>query len=148
MTKSKNSKRKYVAVAAPSTSVKMTTVPTASSDTRSDKKVKSEQKTSRLDRVSQVVALNNMQGTINRLTDVFKKSMVPPQEAAVGRRGDALQQLQERDDGFTREEKITLIHIFKKRPDYIDTHLALIKDDIRQGWMWSLLTMAAVGVST
>jgi hypothetical protein len=82
MTKSKNSKWKYAAVAAPSTSVKTTTVPTASSDMRSDKKsdkkVKSEQKASRLDMVSQVVALNNMQGTINRLTDVFEKLMVPP----------------------------------------------------------------------
>jgi hypothetical protein len=115
---------------------------------RSDKKVKSEQKASWLDMVSQVVALNNMQGTINRLTDVFEKSMVPPQEAAVGRRGDTLQQLQERDDGFGREEKITLIRIFEERPNHIDTYLALTKDDIRQGWMRSLLTMAAVGVST
>jgi hypothetical protein len=32
---------------------------------RSDKKVKSEQKASRLDMVSQVVALNNMQGTVS-----------------------------------------------------------------------------------
>jgi hypothetical protein len=115
---------------------------------RSDKRVKSEQKASQLDMVSQVVALNNMQGTINRLTDVFEKLMVPPQEAAVGWRGDALQQLQERDDGFTREEKITLIRIFEERPNHIDTYLALTKDDIRKGWMHSLLITAAAGVST
>jgi hypothetical protein len=115
---------------------------------KSDKKVKSEQKASWLDMVSQVITLNNMQGTINCLTDAFEKSMVPPQEAAVGWRGDALQQLQERDDSFTREEKIALIHIFEERPDHIDTYLALTKDDIRQGWMHSLLTMAAAGVST
>jgi hypothetical protein len=62
--------------------------------------------------------------------------------------GDVLQQLQERDDSFTREGKITLIRIFEERPDHIDTYLALIKDDIRQGWMRSLLTTAAAGVST
>jgi hypothetical protein len=66
--------------------------------------------------VLQTVALNNMQGTINRLTDAFEKSIVPPKEVAVGQRGDALQQLQEQDDSFTREEKIALVHIFEERP--------------------------------
>jgi hypothetical protein len=56
---------------------------------------KKTKKASWLDIVSQAVALNNMQGTINCLTNAFEKSMVPPQEAAVGQRGDALQQMQE-----------------------------------------------------
>jgi hypothetical protein len=44
MTKSKNRKQKYAAIAAPSTSVKTTTIPTALSDIKSDKKVMLEQK--------------------------------------------------------------------------------------------------------
>jgi hypothetical protein len=94
MTKSKNSKQKYTAIATSSISVNMTTIPTALSD-KSDKKVKLEQKAVQLDMVSQAVTLNNMQETINHLTDAFEKSMVPPQEAAVGWRGDTLEQLQE-----------------------------------------------------
>jgi hypothetical protein len=131
MTKSKNSKWKYTTIAASSTSVNMTTIPTVSSDKKSDKKVKSEQKAVWLDMVSQAVALNNMQGTINRLTNAFEKSMVPHQKAAVGQRGDALEQLQERDDSFTREERIALICILEERPNHIDTYLTLTKEDIR-----------------
>jgi hypothetical protein len=51
-TKSRNSKRKYTAIAASSTSVNMATIPTASSDKKSDKKVKSEQKAVQLNMVS------------------------------------------------------------------------------------------------
>jgi hypothetical protein len=43
-----------------STSVNMTTIPTASSDKKSDKKVKLEQKAAQLDMVSQAVVSNNM----------------------------------------------------------------------------------------
>jgi hypothetical protein len=43
-----------------------------------------------LDQVSQAITLNNMQGTINDLTDASEKSMLPPEEAAVGWRGDTL----------------------------------------------------------
>jgi hypothetical protein len=62
---------------------------------RVTRKVRSKQNAVWLDQVSQAVALNNMQGTINCLTDTFEKSMLPPKEAAVGQRGDALHQLQE-----------------------------------------------------
>jgi hypothetical protein len=34
------------------------------------------------------------------------------------------------------------------QPNHIDTYLALTKDNIRQGWMHSLPTTAAAGVST
>jgi hypothetical protein len=59
-------------------------IPTALSNKKSDKKVKSEQKAVWLDMVSQAVTFNNIQGTINHPTNAFEKSMVPPQEAIVG----------------------------------------------------------------
>jgi hypothetical protein len=44
-----------------------------------------------LNKVSQAIALSNMQGTINHLTDMLEKSLLPPKGVAVGQRGDTLQ---------------------------------------------------------
>jgi hypothetical protein len=56
----------------------MSAIPTASSDMKSDKKVKSELKASQLDMVSSAVSLKNMQETINFLINIFEKLIIPP----------------------------------------------------------------------
>jgi hypothetical protein len=67
--------------------------------------------------VTPAVAMVAMQSQINRLTDVFEKSMMTPEDGTSGQRSLALTWLQERDDGLSMNEKVRLISIFQKDAD-------------------------------
>jgi hypothetical protein len=94
---------------------------------------------SRTGRVSQAVAMVGMQSQIGRLTDVFEKAMVTPEDATSGQRSLALTRLQEQDDGLSMNEKVKLISIFQKDISYVQTYLDLVVDEIRQAWLRSIL---------
>jgi hypothetical protein len=94
--------------------------------------------------ITQAVALNGMQGSINRLTDIFEKSMsssvpVHPQEAKEDLRNKALQLLQSRDEGLSEEEMVRVVNIFMRDRDVTGTYLALENDAVRRKWLVDLV---------
>ena len=96
--------------------------------------------------VTQATAVVGMQGSINRLTDIFERSQKvlteappPPPDRTLERKDRALKLVQERDDGFTVEDKVTLISIFEENPGSIDTYLGLVDPEIRRSWISRML---------
>lgn len=88
---------------------------------------------------TQATAVVGMQGSINRLTDIFEKSMGPPQDPLVERKTRALGLMQTRDDGLSVPDKVKLISNFDQHPMMIDTYLGLLDDELRQAWISSVV---------
>jgi hypothetical protein len=96
--------------------------------------------TKRLQKITPAVAITGMQGTLNRLTDVFAESLIPkavPTQQTVNTetRSKALHLLQTRDDGLSQQQKVEIVTIFMKNPDAMATYLDLEDETIRTGWM-------------
>jgi hypothetical protein len=101
--------------------------------------------------ITQATVVVGMQGSINRLTDIFERSMVPPPQLPQPppqqpweRKERALTLVQQRDDGFAVEDKVTLISIFEENPTTIDTYLGLTDKEIRQAWISRSLAKKSV----
>jgi hypothetical protein len=90
-------------------------------------------------RIVAASAVVGMQGLINRLTDVFERSMMQPEDPIVARRATALQILQENQDGLSVMEKVQVISVFMKNNAAVETYLSLTDSDVRHGWIASLL---------
>jgi hypothetical protein len=91
--------------------------------------------------ISQAVAVNNMQGTINCLADVFEKSMATPEEGSVIHRDQAMQLVQEVEDELSAGEKAGLITHFMNNTIAADTYLSLKDPAIRKAWISSMLAL-------
>lgn len=62
------------------------------------------------------VALNDMQGSINRLTDTLEKSMTTIEDAAVARKDLAMRRLQEIDGDLPMQSIVLLLKEFNSVP--------------------------------
>lgn len=80
-----------------------------------------------------------MQGSINRLTDVFEKSMTQGDEPSVERRARALQLMQQIQDGLSVDDKVALIALFMKDDVAVETYLSLNDPEVRRAWITSML---------
>ena len=86
-------------------------------------------------KITPATAVMGMQGSINRLTDIFEKSMVPGEDPSIMRREKAMQFLQEVDDGLSVSDKVAMISIFMKQAVAVDTYLSLTDAELRQAWI-------------
>ena len=101
-------------------------------------------------KLSPATAVVGMQGSINRLTDVLKKSMVPPppsfEELLSGRRMDAMQRLQATDDDhLSLTQQVGMVSLFNKDIKIVDTYLSLSNDNLRRCWMLTILEENNIG---
>jgi hypothetical protein len=94
-------------------------------------------------RITPATAVVGMQGSINRLTDVFERAMTSPQDETSVKRNEAMQRLQVLDEGLTLEEKTKMIRLFMKDPVSADTYMVLNDDELRQNWVQSMLNEMA-----
>lgn len=67
-------------------------------------------------KISNAAILNGMQGSINRITDVFERSVNRPLDPEAEGRSEALHLLQNRDDGLDLDERTKLLQIFHADP--------------------------------
>jgi hypothetical protein len=86
-------------------------------------------------KISQAVAMHGMQGTLNRLTDVFERSMTTFEDGTVSRRDKAMRLLQEVDDGLSSDDKVIVVASFMNNSAAADTYLSLTDDVVRRGWL-------------
>src|SRR5882762_8584120 len=86
-------------------------------------------------RITNAVALNSMQGSINRLTDAFEKSMTTPLDMVTSKQNEAFLLLQSRDDSLDRMQVTKIIDIFRADPSAVNAYIALSNDEIRRDWL-------------
>jgi hypothetical protein len=90
-------------------------------------------------KITPAVAIHNMQGSINRLTDIMEKTLAAPDPASV-QRTQAMELLQKQDDGLTMEEQSEMISKFVMDSAIAGAYISL-KDNagLRQNWLQHLL---------
>jgi hypothetical protein len=86
-------------------------------------------------RITNAVALNSMQGSINRLTDAFEKSMTTPLDMVASKQNEAFVLLQSRDDNLDRAQVTKIIDIFRTDPSAVNAYIALSNDGMRRDWL-------------
>jgi hypothetical protein len=89
---------------------------------------------------STAIAIHDMQGTLNRITDIFEKSTQDPSSAKLD---EAIQRLQTTDDGLTMDKKTSVINQFLNKPSVANAYLALTDDALRVNWLRAMLTQIA-----
>ena len=90
-------------------------------------------------KITSAVAISSMQGSINRLTNVFKKMMMTPLDTVAMKQDEALQVLQTRDaDSLNCMQIRKIIDIFTVNPASMTTYIALGNDEIQQDWLHGL----------
>ena len=94
-------------------------------------------------RATPTAALNGMQGSLNRLTDIFAHSMLTPEDGTAAQRNQAMQVLQEADDGLSMNDKVKMISMFMQNIVVADTYLSLTDIDLRRIWLQSMLNPAS-----
>ena len=117
---------------------KKKTPSTSGSRSASKQSTKSSTKTtSKLStQASTAVAIHDMQGTLNRITDIFEKSTQDPASAKLD---EAIQRLQTTDDGLTMDEKTIMINQFLVKPAITNAYLAITDDALRVNWLRVML---------
>jgi hypothetical protein len=85
-----------------------------------------------------------MQSLINRLTDIFERSMTQPLPSSVDPslacKMEAIQHLQaSADDGLSVAQKASMVSLFMKDVVAANTYLVLTDVDVRREWMMQLL---------
>lgn len=84
---------------------------------------------------SAAVAISGLQDSISRLTDILIKSMATPGNLATTRRAQAVERVQDVDDGLSTMEKVELIRQFEENEVIAGTYLSLEKQALRQAWI-------------
>jgi hypothetical protein len=100
--------------------------------------------------VSLAVAINGLQGSINRLIDIVIKSMTTPEDSrvAITRSAQAVERVQDVDDGLSTMEKVELIRQFQENESAAGTYLSLINQPLRQAWIRTKLESVSGGAAT
>ena len=80
-----------------------------------------------------------MQGTMNRVTDIFEKSVTQPLDPQAGAQDEALDFLQTREDGLSLTEQKKLVILFMKDAVIAQTYNRLVNEDLRRSWIAEML---------
>jgi hypothetical protein len=76
---------------------------------------------------------------MNRVTDIFEKSVAQPLDPQSAVRSDALHYLQTREDNLTLDERTKAVQLFMKDNIAAETYNALVNDDLRRNWLAIML---------
>ena len=80
-----------------------------------------------------------MQGTMNRVTDIFEKSVMQPLDPQSAVRSDALHFLQTPEDNLSLDDRTKVVQLFMKDNIAAETYVALVNDDLRRSWLGIML---------
>ena len=94
---------------------------------------------SKITKISNAVAMHSIQGTINRLTNIFERSVNTPLDPHAAGRSDALQLLQSRDDSLSINERTKMVNLFVENHVMAEMYAGLVDDELRQSWLQGIL---------
>ena len=80
-----------------------------------------------------------MQGAMNRVIDIFEKSVTQPLDPQSAVRSDALHFLQTRKDNLSLNDRTKMVRLFMKDNIAAETYVALVNDDLRRNWLATML---------
>jgi hypothetical protein len=80
-----------------------------------------------------------MGGTLQQFMDVIEKSLLPQETPAATQHDKAVELVQERNNGLTFDERITLITYLTDNPAAVYTYLGLKDDKYREEWVQSIV---------
>jgi hypothetical protein len=89
-------------------------------------------------KIQPAIAINGMQGAVNRLIVMFEKS-IATQQVGLATLGQAVKRLQDVDDGLSAMEKVVLIRQFEKNVATANAYLSLTDQALRRLWIRSKL---------
>jgi hypothetical protein len=89
--------------------------------------------------ISNAAVLHGMQGTMNRVSDIFERSVTQPLDPQSATRTDALHFLQTRDDNLSLEQTTKMVRLFMKDNVAAETYIALVNTDLRRSWLADML---------
>ena len=90
-------------------------------------------------KISNTTILHGMQGTMNRVTDIFEKSVSQPTDPHSAARDEALDLLQTREDGLSLDNQRKVVNLFMKDVVVAQTYIRLVTEDLRQSWLMEIL---------
>ena len=76
---------------------------------------------------------------MNRVTDIFEKSVSQTTDPHLATRDEALDFLQTREDGLGLDDKKKLVKMFMKNVIVAQTYNRLVNEDLRQSWVEEML---------
>jgi hypothetical protein len=94
--------------------------------------------------ISNATVLHGMQGTMNRVTDIFEKSLSQPLDPQSAVRTEALHFLQTREDNLSLDDTNKVVQLFMKDSIAAETYVALVNDNLRKRWLASMLEEMAL----
>jgi hypothetical protein len=94
-----------------------------------------EPSSARAAKVTNTTILHGMQGTMNRVTDIFERSITQPADPQSGARDEALDLLQTREDSLSLDDMKKLVNLFMKDIIIAQTYIRLVNEDLRQIWL-------------
>ena len=77
-----------------------------------------------------------MHGTLNHISDIFKKSAEDP---VLAKLDYAIQHLQNTNDGLTMDEKTSMVNQFFMKPTIANAYMALSDDALQVNWLHVML---------
>jgi hypothetical protein len=89
--------------------------------------------------ISNATVLHGMQGTMNRVTDIFEKSVTQPLDPQSSVRSEALHYLQTREDDLNLNQTTQMVRVFMKDNIAAETYVALVNDNLRRNWLAQML---------
>jgi hypothetical protein len=88
-------------------------------------------------------ALMNLQGTVNRLSDVISTSFTVTDESRISdERKHAMHHMQQ-EEGFSVDDRLALMHAFMRSPAVCGTYLDITIPELRQAFLRSVIVEAA-----
>lgn len=86
-------------------------------------------------------AIIGMQGSINRLIDIFEQSMSHlAEDPTVSRLSSAIRLMQEQEDDLTMDQKIAMISCFTRDVNAANTYISLYVPEVRRAWISIMLS--------
>jgi len=90
-------------------------------------------------KVTQTTILHGMQGTMNRVTDIFERSVTQPVDPQAGVQDEALDLLQTHEDSLSVAEQRKLVMLFMNDVVIAQTYTRLVNEELRRSWIADML---------
>lgn len=89
------------------------------------------------------VAINNMQGSINCLTDAIRETMTMAEDGVILRKKEAVKRMLEIETHLTTEEQVQLMSAFNRDGGLADMYLLVDNEVLRRAWLASVISGSA-----
>jgi hypothetical protein len=103
--------------------------------TKSSSSATNKSSAARVAKITNAIILHSMQGTMNWVTDIFKKLVTQPVDQQASTQDETLDYSQTREDGLSLTKQRKLVNLFMKDVVIMQTYNRLVNEDLRWGFI-------------